>query len=491
MPYYAVVNGRCPGIYDDWDDCQDQVNGYSGQNYRRFTYIRDARQYLFDHGVYRFPEHTDWDQEQDCSSYENVYIDGACRGNGVYAMPAAGIGIFYGDNDSRNRAIGLHALEKGSVKPTNQRAELHALVYVLKETLDDIYDDVNCETKIYSDSRYVIDCMKRWVQRWRSNGWTNARGDTVANKDLISKAADTLDQINHIYNLRGWSDLRFFYVPGHSGHYGNEEADRLANAGATEMQRHLKMTYYAVVNGHCPGIYDDWGDCQEQVNGYSRHNYRRFDDVEDARQYLYDHGNYSFPEYIDDSDSEDGMSYEDDSDSEVECLCYDNVYIDGACRGNGVLSWPAAGIGIFYGDNDSRNGAIGLNALDDVKPTNQRAELHALLYALRETLDNIHIDNTCETKIYTDSRYVIDCMNKWVDRWRSNGWVNARGMPVVNGDLISKAAEILDEINYIYDRRGWPDLRFFYVPGHSGHYGNEEADRLANEGADQMEMSYF
>jgi ribonuclease HI len=34
---------------------------------------------------------------------------------------------------------------------------------------------------IFSDSRYAVNCMNKWVYKWASNGWTNARGDEVAN----------------------------------------------------------------------------------------------------------------------------------------------------------------------------------------------------------------------------------------------------------------------------------------------------------------------
>ena len=35
--FYAVKEGKKPGIYHTWDECKEQVNGYSGAVYKSFT----------------------------------------------------------------------------------------------------------------------------------------------------------------------------------------------------------------------------------------------------------------------------------------------------------------------------------------------------------------------------------------------------------------------------------------------------------------------
>ncbi|XP_011701034.1 PREDICTED: ribonuclease H1-like [Wasmannia auropunctata] len=35
--YYAVANGRQTGVYDNWQDCKDQVDGYSRNNFKGFS----------------------------------------------------------------------------------------------------------------------------------------------------------------------------------------------------------------------------------------------------------------------------------------------------------------------------------------------------------------------------------------------------------------------------------------------------------------------
>ncbi|TGZ46537.1 Dna-directed rna polymerase ii subunit rpb7-like protein [Temnothorax longispinosus] len=49
MPYYAVANGRRIGVYDNWEDCKEQVNGYSYNNYRKFDTPDQAWDYVDQH----------------------------------------------------------------------------------------------------------------------------------------------------------------------------------------------------------------------------------------------------------------------------------------------------------------------------------------------------------------------------------------------------------------------------------------------------------
>ncbi|MGI6072185.1 MAG: viroplasmin family protein [Lachnospiraceae bacterium] len=44
--YYAVKKGLIPGIYDNWEACRVQVEGYSGAAYKGFATLDEARKYL-------------------------------------------------------------------------------------------------------------------------------------------------------------------------------------------------------------------------------------------------------------------------------------------------------------------------------------------------------------------------------------------------------------------------------------------------------------
>ena len=40
--YYVVWEGRAPGVYDTWEECEEQVKGFPGARYRAFRFQDDA-----------------------------------------------------------------------------------------------------------------------------------------------------------------------------------------------------------------------------------------------------------------------------------------------------------------------------------------------------------------------------------------------------------------------------------------------------------------
>ena len=154
------------------------------------------------------------------------------------------------------------------------------------------------------------------------------------------------------------------------------------------------------------------------------------------------------------------------------------IYTDGACSSNGTTA-GRAGIGIFHATNDSRNISA---RLPGIHQTNQRAELFAVLKALEqlyhETLDLKQSPTSQKVVIRTDSNYVIQAITDWSQRWEQNGWRSRSGKPVVSKDLFQRARGMLGAL----EERG-VIVGFEHVRGHSGIWGNEQADRLAVMGA--------
>ena len=44
--YYVVKHGRKPGIYNSWNECQQQVSGFSSPVFRKFNTLETAQQFL-------------------------------------------------------------------------------------------------------------------------------------------------------------------------------------------------------------------------------------------------------------------------------------------------------------------------------------------------------------------------------------------------------------------------------------------------------------
>lgn len=124
-----------------------------------------------------------------------IYTDVGCRGNGRPGAIRAAAAVFknkYGKYRAWTRSLPSYPI------PTNQRAEITAIIVALKQALeknDALDTNPRLSVRIYSDSRYAVECMENWIYKWTGNGWINAAGKTVANRDLLEEASDLDDRL--------------------------------------------------------------------------------------------------------------------------------------------------------------------------------------------------------------------------------------------------------------------------------------------------------
>ena len=138
------------------------------------------------------------------------------------------------------------------------------------------------------------------------------------------------------------------------------------------------------------------------------------------------------------------------------------IFTDGACKGNpGPGGWGAL----------LRKGATE-KEMSGAEPntTNNRMEMTAAIESLSA------LKRACAVDLYTDSKYLIDGITKWLPGWQKRGWKTASKQPVKNEDLWRKLAE-LDAKHQI---------EWHWVKGHSGHAENERVDRLASDAAESL-----
>ena len=102
---------------------------------------------------------------------------------------------------------------KGS-KSTNQRAQLTAIQRVLD--IAPRHRDVT----IYTGSKYAIDCVTKWYKGWQRNGWLNAKGKSVENRDLVKELKGALEE-----REEGRRGTYFVWVKGHAGDEGKAAAE--------------------------------------------------------------------------------------------------------------------------------------------------------------------------------------------------------------------------------------------------------------------------
>jgi len=132
------------------------------------------------------------------------------------------------------------------------------------------------------------------------------------------------------------------------------------------------------------------------------------------------------------------------------------IYTDGACSGNpGPGGWGA--ILEYNGIEKELSGGA-------AETTNNKMELTGVIEALSA------LREPCEAEIYTDSRYVVDGIEKgWARKWKENGWMRNRREKALNPELWDKLLTLLDTHK----------VTFIWVKGHASNEKNNRCDMLA------------
>ena len=138
------------------------------------------------------------------------------------------------------------------------------------------------------------------------------------------------------------------------------------------------------------------------------------------------------------------------------------IFTDGACKGNpGPGGW---GVLLRMGPHERELSG------GEADTTNNRMEMTAVIEGLNALIE------PCAVEVYSDSKYVIDGITKWVHGWKKRGWVNASKKPVRNADLWHDLIEAVDR----------HEVSWNWVKGHSGHAENERVDQLASDAAEAI-----
>ncbi|NXN93388.1 RNH1 Ribonuclease, partial [Rhinopomastus cyanomelas] len=269
--------------------------------------------------------------------------------------------------------------------------------------------------------------------------------------------------------------------------------------------------FYAVRKGRQTGVYRTWAECQEQVNKFPSASFKKFSTEKEAWTFVRSGlpGQQQQPESAGEHSPPD-VTHEDGSQKEEpETLCCNTckrpyeqstseehvakrvkhdkvysapivsedkfsymgdfavVYTDGCCSSNG-RSRARAGIGVYWGPGHPLNTSERLPG----RQTNQRAEIHAACKAIEQAKSQ----NIKKLIIYTDSKFTINGITSWVDNWKTNGWRTSSGGSVINKEDFERLDRLSKNI----------EIQWMHVPGHAGFQGNEEADRLAREGANKQ-----
>jgi len=159
------------------------------------------------------------------AKHVTIYTDGACIGN----PGPGGYGAILLYQGHRRELSG------GYRRTTNNRMEIMAAIVGLEALKE------KCEVTLYSDSEYLVNAIsRRWVERWRANGWKRNRREKALNADLWEK----------LLRLREHHDVHFDWVKGHAGTQENIRCDELAVQAAQQPNLPIDEGYVSQSEAH-------------------------------------------------------------------------------------------------------------------------------------------------------------------------------------------------------------------------------------------------
>jgi len=137
------------------------------------------------------------------------------------------------------------------------------------------------------------------------------------------------------------------------------------------------------------------------------------------------------------------------------------VFTDGSCLGNpGKGGWA-----ILIIENNSTREFFG----SEKTTTNNRMELTAAINAVKKTKSKKKV------KIVTDSKYVKNGIETWINNWKKNNWKTSNKQNVKNKDLWIKLDTLIQKRN----------INWSWVKGHANNFYNERVDLLAKNAAEE------
>ena len=194
--YYAVKNGYKIGIFENWDECHKQINGYSGAVYKSFPSKKAASEYLTGKTEDKINDENNLPEENEVFAY----VDGSYDiKTGAYSYGV--ILIFHNGEIEKLSGKGEN---DSAASMRNVAGELKGAVIAMQYAVNNKYEKLT----IFHD----YEGIGKWARKeWKAN--LEATRSYMEFCDKIYKSLKT---------------LTFVKVAAHTGVIYNEAADELA-----------------------------------------------------------------------------------------------------------------------------------------------------------------------------------------------------------------------------------------------------------------------
>jgi ribonuclease HI len=190
--FYAVRKGKKVGIYNTWNECKEQVNGFSGAEYKSFTTLDEAKEYVEGIKAIEF---------KNLESSVEAYVDGSYE----HCIRAFGSGVVILKNNVVEKTYSIKGQDESLVSMRNVAGEIEAAKIAMAYCISNEIENLT----LYFDYE--------GIEKWCMGIWKANKEGTIAYKKFYDSIKDTLN-------------VKFVKVKAHSGDKYNEEADKLAKA---------------------------------------------------------------------------------------------------------------------------------------------------------------------------------------------------------------------------------------------------------------------
>ena len=187
MKYYAVKVGRKTGIFNTWEECKEQVEGFLGAEYKSFSKLEDANNYLVEQQQLEFKV-----------DGPVAYVDGSFK------------------EETNEYSFGVVLLVDGKE-------------YLFKKSFpsDELSSMRNVAGEIKGAGFIILYCLNRGINKltiyhdyegiskWYENEWKANLFGTKKYQEFANE-------------VKGQIDVSFVKVKSHSNDHYNDMADKLA-----------------------------------------------------------------------------------------------------------------------------------------------------------------------------------------------------------------------------------------------------------------------
>lgn len=207
--FYAVRKGNATGIFNTWAECEAQVKGFKGADYKSFPTLWQAQTYMEGGDLEQFQPKPYLPVRPNKKSPSpagrpNIYTDGSFIQGKGYAW--AYMIKRYEDVICEEYGVGTNT-EAAAMR--NIAGELSAVMRAVTDAYDRGYKEI-CICHDYLG----VDC-------WARGSWKAKNKFTQYYAEFMNKKMDVMD-------------IKFSHIKGHTGNAGNEHVDELCRRAFEE-----------------------------------------------------------------------------------------------------------------------------------------------------------------------------------------------------------------------------------------------------------------